>query len=72
MNKKLNEAKRRLFKQMISADHVELNEHVDDFMREVVSIFIQELSENKLKDNEYAEAIDEYVQDIAEEFLKNI
>ena len=45
MNKKLSEAKQRLFQQMISADHVELNEHGDDRTEDRIGICGEESKE---------------------------
>ena len=77
MNKKLSEAKQRLFQQMISADHVELNEHVDDFIREIIGIFVEDLKEkNKPLLNSniafIAEKMNIYFEGVKDEFLKKV
>lgn len=77
MNKKLSEAKQRLFQQMISADHVELNEHVDDFIEDIIGIFVEDLKEknNPLLNSNIAfiaEKMNIYFEGVKDEFLKKV
>mgnify|MGYP000861643981 FL=1 len=77
MNKKLSEAKQRLFQQMISADHVELNEHVDDFIEDIIGIFVEDLKEknNPLLNSNIAfiaEKMNIYFEGVRDEFLKKV
>lgn len=77
MNKELSEAKQRLFKHMISEKHVEFNEHVDDFIREIIGIFVEDLKEknNPLLNSNIAfiaEKMNIYFEGVRDEFLKKV